>query len=1244
MSSGGKNSAKEAKTSTPSDTNTPPGSPGKSVSGVTLSPARKQSFEKGVEMAEKRLYLDSQKPESDSEDNLRRHDSFHLIDANASSMDIQEVIVKVRAARPDIKRENRLESLSTDILAKYRNHPRVLHGILEDSDKLAKLTREFAPHRTTNVTAKKRWDHFRHTIRGALGSREFGELWDITILVFSFITVVVYVAETYTDGVDEADRLVFSQTLVWIDFVCTMLFLTDFVLQTVASVPIIGVKCGIPYPIYWFSGGLIDLLTVVPYFLTMAVFGPNAPNLTNSDSVSYVFSPQFLNANGTISLPIVLILLLRMLRVMKTLRFTREIRLENCLRSKCKLSTMSSKITAILVSMFLGYFCFCASLIYLLEVEVEQLQVAIHNQECQNPNYTSYPWASCPAECVSSSGCQTLSWFQSMWMIIVTFTTVGYGDFSPVTLLGQGVAMGIIMFGVGFVGLKIGVIQNILATSNSFKSKYVMKGEIGHIIVSGTITKDNLNSLLHEHFHPDHKTPDKFEVEDVVIMNPSPPPSFVLHMLVHGDHALKLQYYEGDVMSMKDLENVSISTAKHVHLLVNPDAASHERDDARIIVRATALKSHNPDVTIHAQCHMVVTKRHMEKLLTRGTEQHCPDAVVCLDLLKARMFAQNCLVPGSSTLIANLFASFSAPESEENASEEDTWLASYFHGCGQELYSKQAPSCFHNRSFQEAADAIFRGHFIRNNESEEDQDEAGGVVLVGVVEHPNNFGMGDNRRRVLINPGKHYIIKEDCKLLLIADDEEVATAIEFATQTPRTSSGNKYLAGQMRVNLDPDNHPSHNNLLDKIRAREEQARRASLNARALKAKVADSAITADLSQTRNADDKLGNTEGISQEEHIQLLVEHTKKIDKKLDAMGKNRKARHKMRLHWMHLDVFDEVDTSHHLKFKNHIVICGDNPRLGVFVAAVRECLPKHLGKDGVVANVPIVVISQTDPLHGGREAWGFGVEEIQVGMLGDIYHAHGNPGKVADLQECCVSTASCVIIMPSGSDGNEKDELDAELLTTFLAVESCLVDVARAEKPRIIVESAYPMAMHLLNTYHQTHFNTEKKFGDEEISAVNIRDAMAYIDVPLYASGTIMSARSLDAILCQTTYTPEVLDFLNCCLSMSSSDHLSVMEDSDEEHSSGILVQCDIEEKYYNKAYLRVFEGMLADYGMIAIAVYRVNEVSGLPFVYTCPHPMDTVLETDKVFAIASFPCSTKCSNFLEKTSSGSHFNPTH
>ena len=34
-------------------------------------------------------------------------------------------------------------------------------------------------------------------------------------------------------------------------------------------------------------------------------------------------------------------------------------------------------------------------------------------------------------------------------------------------------------------------------------------------------------------------------------------------------------------------------------------------------------------------------------------------------------------------------------------------------------------------------------------------------------------------------------------------------------------------------------------------------------------------------------------------------------------------------------------------------------------------------------------------------------------------------------------------------------------------------------------------------------------------------------YSGIPLYGAGTIMSARAFDAILCQTTYTPEVLDF---------------------------------------------------------------------------------------------------------------------
>ena len=63
-------------------------------------------------------------------------------------------------------------------------------------------------------------------------------------------------------------------------------------------------------------------------------------------------------------------------------------------------------------------------------------------------------------------------------------------------------------------------------------------------------------------------------------------------------------------------------------------------------------------------------------------------------------------------------------------------------------------------------------------------------------------------------------------------------------------------------------------------------------------------------------------------------------IVKKLDALSKRKTKRPRMRLHWTRLDTFDEVDTSHRLKFNNHILICGTNPRLPVFVAALINIL----------------------------------------------------------------------------------------------------------------------------------------------------------------------------------------------------------------------------------------------------------------------------------------------------------------
>jgi hypothetical protein len=1181
---------------------------------------------------------------------MARKDTFKTMRSSTTGVTVrQEDLSQLLYSMFSIElTRERCDDIANDIIDKYQNHPRVLSNLLDDENgdgykKLKDLTKEFCPKPKNSQSFKKHWDEMRHFIRGLLDNKGFGEVWDIIILIASLITVGVYVVETELDTIGAnsgaAEKAAISEVLVWLDFVCTLLFFSDFTLQTLAAVPMFGSLCGIPYPLYWFGAGKIDLVTVFPFFITMGIFKAKQPDLYDSSAPGYVFQKSLLNENGHIGTGICIVLVLRMLRVVKTLRFTREDRLELVLKKQCYFSTYLARMTAIGISMFLGYFTFFASLMYLLEVEVEQLFVAIHNNECADPGYTGHINVPCPTDCVSSNGCQQLTWPQALYMIVVTFTTVGYGDFSPVTVYGQLVSMFVLIFGVALVSAKINQLSTVIATVNHYKKKYSLNPDVGHIVITGAITKENLEALLGEHFHPDHKTADKFEVEDVIIMNPSPPAPFIKNMLVHDENYTKLTYYEGDVLDDADLADVSIQQAKHAHLLVDPESKNHELDDARIIVRATALKHSNPDISIHAQCHLTVTKRHLEKLLPYGDNQHCPDVVVCLDLLKSRAFAQNCLAPGSSTLIANLFASFSDSELElKNLSKCDEWLKNYYHGCGQELYSKQTPPCLIKRTFEEAVISIFQGHIITADE-DEDTVEPSGVILVGVVEHPNNVNSVTRPRRVLMNPGKDYIIRKDSKLLLIADDEETATSVQFATKSPIGSGESKHLIGCMRLYLKAEEHFHNKNISDVV---ENKPRRSTIGAIKTQASNVEStepfsAPSSPLILPKKGDENI----------HMDALLEHTKIINKKLDALSKRKKKRPRMRLHWTRLDTFDEVDTSHRLKFNNHILICGDNPRLPVFVAALRECLPKHLGKSGIVANIPIVVLSNVDAHHDGREIWGFDAEEVPHHLLSDIYHAQGNPGKATNLMEACVLTAACVIIMPAKSSKDEGNKLDAELLTTYLSVESKIFELPKKGCPRVIVESAFPMAMNLLNTYHQFHFTNLQKDGKTSLEdELQIEQALEnsnstksqYTGIPLYGAGTIMSARAFDAILCQTTYTPEVLDFLSCCLSMSSTDHLSAMSES---QTSGILVQLNVEKKFWNKKYSTLYTSMLEEYGMIVIALYRRNRYTGLPYVYTAPKPLETIVKTtDKMFVITSFPGNAKCSKYLQKESSGKHF----
>ncbi len=68
-----------------------------------------------------------------------------------------------------------------------------------------------------------------------------------------------------------------------------------------------------------------------------------------------------------------------------------------------------------------------------------------------------------------AAGATIDSWGNSIWWTIVTMATVGYGDFTPVTLGGRFVAVANMVVGIGVIGVTSATVVNYLTQITSHK-------------------------------------------------------------------------------------------------------------------------------------------------------------------------------------------------------------------------------------------------------------------------------------------------------------------------------------------------------------------------------------------------------------------------------------------------------------------------------------------------------------------------------------------------------------------------------------------------------------------------------------------------------------------------------------------------------------------------------------------------------------------------------------------------------
>lgn len=205
---------------------------------------------------------------------------------------------------------------------------------------------------------------------------------------------------------------------------------------------------------------------------------------------------------------------------------------------------------------------------------------------------------------------QRLSFLRSLWFVVVTVSTVGYGDFTPTSILGRLCGMVLILVGVLFFGNKTGQIVGLLESTKNGAGSFSRKGK-PHVVLTGKVTTSALRNFCLEFFHPDHFGQGGDEWSVCLLTNPI----MAVNDLVEDNVApdLKVGALAGSILSKSDAARAKISKA-HVSTDLVPCFMSRS-------VSATSLKFATDYLFEHRPASFSLRpSRHSQKM---PTEKRC---------------------------------------------------------------------------------------------------------------------------------------------------------------------------------------------------------------------------------------------------------------------------------------------------------------------------------------------------------------------------------------------------------------------------------------------------------------------------------------------------------------------------------------------------------------------------------------------------------------------------------------------
>uniref|UniRef100_A0A672GC49 Calcium-activated potassium channel subunit alpha-1 n=1 Tax=Salarias fasciatus TaxID=181472 RepID=A0A672GC49_SALFA len=340
---------------------------------------------------------------------------------------------------------------------------------------------------------------------------------------------------------------------------------------------------------------------------------------------------------------------------------------------------------------------------------------------------------------------QPLSYWECVYLLMVTMSTVGYGDVYAKTTLGRLFMVFFILGGLAMFASYVPEIIELIGNRKKYGGSYSAVNGRKHIVVCGHITLESVSNFLKDFLHKDR---DDVNVEIVFLHNISP--NLELEALFKR-HFTQVEFYQGSVLNPHDLARVKIESADACLILANKYCADPDAEDASNIMRVISIKNYHPKIRIITQMLQYHNKAHLLNIPSWNWKEG--DDAICLAELKLGFIAQSCLAQGLSTMLANLFSMRSFIKIEE-----DTWQKYYLEGVANEMYTEYLSSAFVGLSFPVICELCY----VKLK------------LLLIAIEYKSD----QRESSTLINPGNHVKMQEGTLGFFIANQSNCHWAIK----------------------------------------------------------------------------------------------------------------------------------------------------------------------------------------------------------------------------------------------------------------------------------------------------------------------------------------------------------------------------------------------------------------------------------------------------------------------------------